>query len=266
MFGKNATLLEKPGIEIKRYGVKVNMDYLKKYKVQVDDFLKVCRRLSELLYVTSHGGNLASRVDDNLLLITPTKMNKAEVTAQDVVFINLSGQKISGRRAPTGETPMYLNFFRERPDIDSVIHCHPPYTSVFAITKGKNWLMRPIFPETAIEVGPVPVVPYAEPLTEELAGKFLPYIKKYNAFLMENHGLVMMSGEGITRAMQLIEILETTSISILQALSIGDVKEIPRKEVQNLDNTMKTRNLPLIGAPGVNSSLLDVYFSGLSEK
>lgn len=236
------------------------MDYLEKYEVQVNDFLKVCRRLSELMYVTSHGGNLATKVDKNLLLITPTKMNKAEVTVQDVVFINLSGQKVSGMRAPTGETPMYLNFFRERPDIDSVIHCHPPYTSAFAIAKGKNWLMRPIFPETTIEVGPVPVVPYAEPLTDELASKFLPYLKRYNAFLMENHGLVMMSSDSVLRTMQLIEILETTSISILHALSIGGVKEIPRGEVQNLDNTMKTRNLQLVGAPGVNRSLVDVYF------
>ncbi len=236
------------------------MDYLKKYEKQVGDFLRVCRRLSELLYVTSHGGNLASRLEKNLLLITPTKMNKAEVTASDLVFINLSGERVAGRSAPTGETPMYLNLFRERPDIDSVIHCHPPYTNAFAVTGGSNWLMRPTFPETTIEVGPVPVVPYAEPLTGRLADNFLPYLKRYNAFLMENHGLVVISSEGVARAMQLIEILETTSISLLHALSLGKLKEISREDVQNLDNTMKTRKLPLIGAPGVNRSLVELYY------
>jgi len=235
------------------------MNYLKTYSVQIKEFLAVCSRLSELLFVTSHGGNLALKLEPELILITPTKLNKGAIGAKDLVFINREGEKVWGERSPTGETPMYLSFFRERPDIDAVIHCHPPFTNAFAVTKGRNWLMRPVFPETSIEVGPVPVVPYGEPLTQNLADNFLPFIKKYNAFLIENHGLVIMSGEGISRAMQLIEILETTSISIISALPNGDIKEISAEELKNLDNTMKTRKLPLIGAPGVNSSLLDLY-------
>jgi L-fuculose-phosphate aldolase len=62
-----------------------------------------------------------------------------------------------------------------------------------AISSGENWLMRPIFPETTIEVGPVPIVPYAEPLTERLAENFVPFLPKYNSFLMQSHGLVTMS-------------------------------------------------------------------------
>ena len=53
--------------------------------------------------------------------------------------------------------------------------------------------MRPLFPETTIEIGPVPVVPYAEPLTEELAENFAPFLPRYNSFIMENHGLVTMT-------------------------------------------------------------------------
>jgi L-fuculose-phosphate aldolase len=236
------------------------MDCLKTYSREVKDFLAVCRRLSDLLYVTSHGGNLAWRLKKDLILITPTKLNKGEIVARDLVFIDMKGKKVQGKRVPTGETPMYLNFFREREDIDSVIHCHPPFTNAFAITKGDNWLMRPLFPETSIEVGPVPVVPYGEPLTQKLADNFLPYVRKYNAFLMENHGLVVLSGEGIPRTMQLIEILETTSISILSAIPNGGLKEISKKDVKDFDNTMRTRKLPLVGAPGVNRSLADLYY------
>jgi ribulose-5-phosphate 4-epimerase/fuculose-1-phosphate aldolase len=65
---------------------------------------------------------------------------------------------------------MYINFFKRRPDIVSVLHCHPPYTNAFAITQQENLLMRPMFPETTTEVGPVPVVPYGEPLTQRLGG------------------------------------------------------------------------------------------------
>ncbi len=236
------------------------MSYANRYKHQMNEFLKVCRRLSENMYVTSHGGNLAWRLEEDLILITPTKLNKGDIRFEDLVFINPEGKKVEGERKPTGETPMYLNFFAHRPDIASVIHCHPPYTNAFAVTKGKNWLMRPTFPETTTEVGPVPVVSYGEPLTQKLADNFLPYLRKYNAFLMENHGLVIMSSEGIYRTLELIEILEVTSQSLLMALAIGEIREISREDVANLDNTMRTRNLPLFGAPGVHRSLVDLYF------
>ncbi len=236
------------------------MSYLEKYSSEVRDFMLVCRKLAERMYVTSQGGNLSYKLEDNLILISPTCVCKSDISEMDVVFIDLEGKTVEGERKPTGEVPMYLNFYRDRPDINSVIHCHPPYTNTFAILKGTNWLMRPVFPETVAEVGPVPVVPYGEPLTQRLADNFAPFVKKYNAFLMENHGLTILSSADILRTMQLVEILEISSISILQALAVGEVKELTREDVQNLENTMCTRNLPMIGAPGVNKSMVDLYF------
>jgi len=236
------------------------MSYSEKYDDQIKRFIRVCHKLSSEMYTTSYGGNLAWRLEEDLFLVTPTRVNKGDIKTEDLVFINASGEKLEGSKSPTGETPMYLNFFRERPDIVSVIHCHPPYTNTFAITKGENWLMRPIFPEISVEIGPVPVVPYAEPLTQKLADNFLPYLKKYNSFLMENHGLVIMSSRDIEWTMMLTEQLETTSISILQALNIGNIKQISKGDVKRLDNVMTTRKLPLFGLPGVNKSLVDVYF------
>lgn len=236
------------------------MSYSEKYDDQIKRFIRVCHKLNSEMYTTSYGGNLAWRLEEDLFLVTPTRVNKGDIKTEDLVFINASGEKLEGNKSPTGETPMYLNFFRERPDIVSVIHCHPPYTNTFAIAKGENWLMRPIFPEISVEIGPVPIVPYAEPLTQKLADNFLPYLKKYNAFLMENHGLVIMSSRDIEWTMMLIEELEATSISILQALNIGDIKQISKGDVKRLDNVMATRKLPLFGLPGVNKSLVDVYF------
>jgi len=212
------------------------------------------------MFTTSNGGNLAWRIEKDLFLVTPTRLNKGDITTDDLVFINISGEKVEGNKLPTGETPMYLKFFRERPDIVSVIHCHPPYTNTFAITKEENWLMKPIFPEICVEIGPVPVVPYAEPLTQKLAEKFLPYLKKYNSFLMENHGLVIMSSGEIEWTMMLTEQLEIASISIIHAFSMGGVKQLSKDDVKKLDNVMATRKLPLFGLPGINKSLIDVYF------
>jgi L-fuculose-phosphate aldolase len=238
------------------------MSYLQKYSDEVRDFTMVCKRLADRMYVTSQGGNLSYKLEENLVLISPTCVCKSDISEMDVVFIDLEGRTVEGTRKPTGEVPMYLNFYRDRPDIKSVIHCHPPYTNTFAILKGTNWLMRPVFPETVAEVGPVPLVPYGEPLTQRLADNFAPFVKKYNAFLMENHGLTILSPAAICRTMQLVDILEVSAISMLQALAVGEIKELTRKDVQNLENTMRTRNLPMIGAPGANKSMVDLYFPG----
>ena len=238
------------------------MTCLERYSDQVDSFIDVCHQLSAKAYVTGHGGNLAWKLEDDLILITPTQMSKGQIGRGDVVFIRSSGEKVEGERRPTGETPMYVNFFRERPDIASALHCHPPATGAFAITQGMNWLMRPIFPETITELGPAPVVPYGEPLTQRLADNFSPYLQRYNAFLMENHGLVLVSTKDIAWAFLLTELLEGTASSILQALALGEIKEIGKEDLRNLENTMRTRSVTMFGAPGVNRSLVDVYYPG----
>lgn len=236
------------------------MSYFEKYNYQLERFVHVCHKLSLEMFATSYGGNLAWRLEKDLFLVTPTRLNKGNITIEDLVFINASGEILEGKNSPTGETPMYLNFFREREDIVSVIHCHPPFTNTFAITREENWLMRPIFPEISVEIGPVPVVPYAEPLTQKLADNFLPYLKKYNSFLMENHGLVIMSSGDIEWTMMLTEQLETAAISIIHALQMGGIKQLSKEDVKRLDHVMATRKLPMFGLPGVNKSLVDVYF------
>jgi L-fuculose-phosphate aldolase len=236
------------------------MKLVEKYREQVTTFVDVCHQLARKGYVTSHGGNLAWKLEEDLLLITPTKVYKGDIEAEDVVFIDTAGNVIEGTRRPTGERPMYLKFFAERADIVSVIHCHSPAVGAMAILNGENWLMRPIFPEAIIEIGPVPLVPYAEPLTEQLAQNFAPFLQKYNAFIMENHGLVIMTRGDIHWTMLLVEELEGTAQTIMTALQAGEVKELSRQDVVNLGNVMRTRDLVLCGAPGMNSSLEELYF------
>jgi len=239
----------------------MNMSLRDTYREKVDTFVAVCHHLAKHQYVTGHGGNMAWKLEDDLLLITPTQTWKGDVTADNVVFINFKGEKIEGEHKPTGETPMYVKFFAERPDIQSVLHCHPPHVNAFAIADGADELMRPFYPETITEVGPVPLVPYGEPLTQRLADHFSPFLAKYNAFLMENHGLVIMSPWDLKWVQMCTDLLEMTAKHIILAKSMGHpLKEVSYADIQNLGNVMRTRDLPLFGAPGAWSSLEEIYF------
>lgn len=238
------------------------MSLFKKYEKEVELFVKVCGRLASNTFVTGFGGNMAWKLEEDVILITPTQMNKGDITVEDVVFLDMEGNTLEGTKRPTGEKPMYLKFFEERPDITSVLHCHPPCVCATAVMENESLLMKPYYPETVTEVGPVPVVPYGEPLTQQLADNFVPFLQKYNSFIMENHGLVTMTRGDIYWTLLTVELLESSVNSMLKALATGPIKELSKEAVTNLGNVMKTRDLPLFGAPGVNESLEGMYFDG----
>jgi len=236
------------------------MKLAEKYSEEICQFIEVLGDLAAKGYVTGCGGNAAWRLEDDVILTTPTQMYKGDITTEDVVFIDMAGETLEGTKRPTGEKPMYLKFFEKRPDIKSVIHCHPPATCATAIMEDASFMLRPFFPETITEIGPVPIVPYAEPLTQKLADNFEPYLQKYNNFVMENHGLVSMTVEGIKWTNLQVGLLEGSVESMIRALSVGTLKEISRQGVRDLSNVMLERNLLLMGAPGVNKSLEELYY------
>ena len=233
----------------------------KKYKSQIEEFVDATRKLGESGFVTSQGGNLSFRVADDVVLITPTKVPKVKVTFDEVCILNMQGDVLYAAegRKPTGETPMHLNILNKRPDAKGVIHAHPPYITGFAIARS-DILSRPLLPEPIIEVGPVLSAAYAEPITDELAEAFDPVILKTNAWLMENHGITMCNHEGVGRAFELLEMIEALAQSVTVALACGNVVEIPREEVKNLERTITTRGLPLPGLPGQNKGLEELYY------
>lgn len=236
------------------------MMYREKYKSEVDIFVKACRRLNDLRYVTDHGGNLAWKVQERLMLITPTMMNKGDILANDVVFVDPSGKILEGDRPVTSELVVYLTLFDVRPDIRAIIHSHPPHASGFAIAQEEKWLMRPLLAEAALELGPVPVVAYAEPATQALANQFLPYLEKHNSFLMGNHGVLTMTPGDIAKGVMLTDLLELTAMSILDALNLGGIRDISEEGLKSLENLRRRCSIPLPGRPGVNTSLADLYY------
>ena len=241
-------------------------DLQRKYEAQIKEMVSVCHKLAIDKYVTSHGGNISWAVDrpaktESNIIITPTKRFKGDVTFDDICILDYNGTVLYApdNSKPTGETPFHLLIFHERSDVSSIIHAHPPFTTSFAINRSINYLSLPILPETTTEIGPVCMVPYAEPLTEKLANNFKQYLNKYNAFLMENHGITLVSRDSIERTRQLVDMIECTSISILEALKLGEIKTLSKEEVENLERTMKTRDLPLPGKPDAWKKLVDCY-------
>ena len=229
------------------------------YADQIEQLAAASRRLGELGYVTSHGGNLSYRVDEDVVLITPTQVVKRTMRAEDIV-VDMQGEVLSaadGRR-PTGETPMHLHMFDLRPDLNAFVHAHPPILTGFSMSD-PSVLARPLLPEPTIEVGPLLAIDYAEPVSEALARTFDEAAARSNAWLMRNHGVMLGSSEGVQRALDLLEMCEAMGMSAHVAMAAGRLNEISREEVANLENTIAGRNMPRPGDPREIDTLLDLF-------
>lgn len=232
-----------------------------KYQQEINELVESCVRVAELGYVTSHGGNLSYRVEENVVLVTPTKVAKRKIKFDDICIIDMKGQVLYAKegRKPTGETPFHLRIFKLRPDLKGIVHAHPPVMTGFAIAD-TDLLAKPTLPEPIIEVGPVVTVDYEEPLSDALAQAFDEKLDKANAFLMKNHGALVTSTEGVERALEFFEMMEAAAKSLLVAELLGGVDCLPIEDVKNLERTMKTRQLPMPGTPGRVSGLVELFF------
>ena len=228
------------------------------YKNEIRMLTEACHRCGELGYVTSSGGNLSVRVEENLVLITPTKTPKRYMTEEDICAVDLEGRIVyapEGKK-PTGETPFHTRIMRLRPDIKAIVHAHPPVLTGFAIAH-TDILSKAILPEPIIEVGPILNVKYATPLSDELSENFDKVIKKSNGFLMENHGALVCSTKDVREAVEQMQMIEAMATSVVVAGCLGGVELIPKSYVKELEDVITVRSLPF---PGFGqSSLLDMY-------
>lgn len=232
----------------------------KQYEEEINEIVETTRRLGEIGYVTSHGGNLSYKISSEHILITPTKVVKRKMTFNDIVIIDMEGNTIFSHNGhkPTGETPMHTSIYKLRPDLNGLVHAHPPYLTGFSMTDS-SILEKALLPEPIIEVGPIISIPYAEPISEDLAQQFEKHIHKSNAWLMKNHGITIGSSEGVGRALDILEMTEMMAISVSVASKLGEINTIPAKEVEKLDNTIRIRNIPRPGDPEKIKSLKDLY-------
>ncbi len=182
-------------------------------------------------WVAANDGNISVRLDDNRILCTPTKTSKGMMTTDDMIIVDMEGNKIAGHRERTSEIAMHLTIYGQRPDIQSVVHAHPPVATGFAAA-GRA-LDQAMLPEVVVLLGSVPLARYGLPGTPALTEDMLPYIPKYDALLMENHGVVCYATT-IRDAFFKMEMVEHFARIALVAELLGGPKVLPRTEVRKL--------------------------------
>jgi L-fuculose-phosphate aldolase len=179
-----------------------------------------CRQLAARGLIAGRDGNLSVRLGTERVLVTPSGYIKSLVTAADMVEVDLAGKpRRRSSRKPTSELDLHLRILRHRPDVQAVVHAHPPTATGFAVAG--EAIPGNLLPELIFVVGPVPLVPFGMPGTPQLGDQVVPYLKDHEALLLANHGAVTM-GKTLDEAWIRMESLEHCARIILAARQIGE--------------------------------------------
>jgi L-fuculose-phosphate aldolase len=192
------------------------------------DLVEAGRRMYARGYVASNDGNMSARLDADRLLTTPKSVSKGFMTPDMMVVVDYTGTKIAGDRDPSSELPMHLEVYRNRPDVNAVVHAHPPIATGFAVAGIP--LTRAVLAEVITTLGSIPIAEYG---TAELPAAVRKYIKAHDGMLLANHG-ALTCGPSVMAAYYKMETIEHFAKISLVARLLGRENLISREEVDRL--------------------------------
>ena len=183
--------------------------------------------------VAANDGNISVKISDNEFLCTPTGVSKGFMTPEFICKVDKNGNVIQANKGfkPSSEIKMHMRVYKERPDVQSVVHAHPLYATSFAIAGIP--LTEPIMPEAVISLGCVPIAEYGTPSTEEIPEAVSKYLQYYDAVLLENHGALSYS-DSLINAYYKMESLEFYAQLLYQSKVLGGPKRLSEAQVQRL--------------------------------
>lgn len=196
-----------------------------------EDLVRVCHLVHQKGWVAMNDGNISIRLNRDHILCTPTAISKGSVSLDDIIVCDLSGNKVDGKRDRTSEIAMHITVYEMRPDVNSVVHAHPPVATGFA-TAGRA-LDKALLPEVVIQLGAVPLASYGLPGTPALSDGMVPFIPSYDALLLENHGCTTW-GSDVWQAFYRMEMVEHFARITFVAEMLGGAKLLGREEVEKL--------------------------------
>lgn len=206
------------------------MDWLKELRLR-REITYAGRRLWQNGLVAHTDGNISARLDNEWILITPSGVNKGALKPHQILKVHLREGIVDGNGKPSVETPLHLEIYRTHPDVNAVVHAHPPYATAFAAAGIA--LTEPVFPEMIVRFGEIPLVPYATPGTERLAELVAEALVEHDATLLQNHGAITV-GRTVEEACGLMEALEWTAKGLWLAKALGNVVQLTPSEIARL--------------------------------
>lgn len=195
------------------------------------ELVRIGRWMHRAGYTPGTAGNLSVRLDRHSILASPTGCSKSMLKPADFVIVDLDGNKLAGARNVTSEIGMHLTVYQMRPDVQAIVHAHPPIATAFAACR--KALDQPICSEIMMTTGLVPLARYATTGTSEVGESLEPLVLDHDAILLANHGL-LTCGESLIDAFMKTETVEHFAQVCLAAEQMGGGLPLKAADLEKL--------------------------------
>jgi L-fuculose-phosphate aldolase len=190
------------------------------------------RKMYQKQFVAANDGNMTVRVADDAVIMTPTGVSKGDLTPEMLLKVDFAGNILEGTYKPTSEMPMHLRIYMENGGIQSTAHAHPVFLSCFANLGAE--LDLSITPSTAAISGRIPVAPYRNPGSSELADSVAPYVRDFNVVMLANHGPISWGRTPIEAWHILEESEHYARIALIQKYIVRRYRPISKPQIEEL--------------------------------
>ncbi len=196
-----------------------------------NEIIEIGKRLyfKDLTYGTS--GNISVRIDEHVL-ITASGTSLSDLEADDILIIDSSGKVLDSNKKASSEKMLHLKIYDSRPDINAIVHCHPPAASAFAVANID--LDKPNMAENVLYFGKIPVAKYAMPSSNELVDNTAKFFDKHDVVLMANHGIIA-ADKNLKHAFYKTETAEVYAKVCLYSKILGKEVLLDKKQVMELE-------------------------------
>ena len=200
-------------------------------------FVQIGRLMYDKGFICASDGNISARLGPDRLLITPSGLHKGLLEPEQMLIVDLEGNVVRGgygRSAnlkPTSELPMHLEAYRQRPDIEAVVHAHPPITVALSIAGIP--MADCLIPEAIVMLGIVPTTQYATPSSEENVSAIRDLIRNHDGLVLQRHGSLTV-GDSPMQAFMRLESLEQNARIGFMLAQLGVRNPLPPHEVEKL--------------------------------
>lgn len=168
--------------------------------------------------VSGTWGNISLRLNDDLMVITPSGKAYELLTPADMVVVSIFDLGYEGNIKPSGESGLHAEIYRQRKEINAIIHTHSP--NACTVTAARKEVPS-ILDDMAQIIGPsVRVSEYAIPGTTKLIKGTVKALDGRNAALLANHGSICI-GRTLEEAFATCEILEKACRTFMESEFLG---------------------------------------------
>lgn len=196
-----------------------------------DQIAEFGKRMFQRGYVAANDGNISVRTGDRRMIITPTGVSKGYMVPAEMAILDFDGCLVDGPKRASSEWKMHATIFEGRPDVNAIVHAHPPYATGFSVAGIP--LDKEVLAEVVISLGSIPLAEFQLPSSEELAQVVGEAMLRNDAALLANHGAVTV-GPNLEKAYFRMETLEHYAHIRWIARSLGRENALTPEQVEAL--------------------------------